>query len=255
MKGLIYRELYLCRKSVILSLLVYVVMLTMLSLVLISTYAGNLADAGIGTEVMESVYPTAYLFASFAAAIGLMYGHNDIIDKDYKSRWQLYSYTLPVSEKKIAASKFIVRGILMAAALVLAVLSELIMSAAAKQSVSTEHLKNIVLLVMAASLFVMEIPLVVRYRTSMKAGTVVVGVLAPVFAGAVYGIYRFVHFCMKRGEELYPELDSDKAVMKVVMPYLTKWRDAAMYIIPALCVAVVVGCYFWTVRELKRRRY
>lgn len=255
MKGLIYRELYLSRKAIILSLLIYVMMMTMMSLVFISTYAGNLAGTGFGAEIMGQIYPTAYLFVSFAAVLGLMYGHNEIIDKDYKSRWQLYSYTLPVSEKKIAASKFIVRGILIATGLVLAVLSEVILSAAAKKSVNTEHLKNIFLLVMVMSLFIIETPLILRYKTGMKAGSVLVGVLAPAFAGMGYGIYKFVRFCLKRGRELYPDLDADKAIMKVAMSYVTKWRDTAMYIMPVLCVAALVGCYFWTVRELKRRRY
>ena len=53
MKGLIYREFYLSRKSVLLMLLVYVLFVLMLSLVMISTYAGNLAKDPEADEMCE----------------------------------------------------------------------------------------------------------------------------------------------------------------------------------------------------------
>ena len=126
MKGLIYREFYLIRKTIVLTLLVYFVFVAMMSLVCISTYAGNLRDE---KGVIEAFYPQAYFYAACIALAGMGYGHNDIIQKDYQSRWQLYSYTFPVSDRKIIASKFTVRGILLLAGLVLALIAEVIIAA------------------------------------------------------------------------------------------------------------------------------
>ena len=113
MKGLIYREFYLSRKPAAYMLLAYVLFTSMITLVLISTYVGNLAKGEDAAETRDYLYSQMYIYIGLIGFIGAVYGHNDLIEKDYKSKWQLYSYTLPVNEKKIIASKFIVRGSLL----------------------------------------------------------------------------------------------------------------------------------------------
>lgn len=256
MKGLIYRELYLSRKPIYMMLLAYVVFVGMLSLVIISTYAGNLANDPEAPQMRDYLYSQMYIYAGFIALIGVTYGHNDIIEKDYKSKWQLYSYTLPVNEKKIIASKFIVRGGLLLAGFLLAVLAEVVFAVSAKKSVSPEHFKNILLMLMLYGFIcVGDIPFMLRMKSQAKAAAVGVAVFTPVLAALFYGTIKFVKFCTREGRRLYPDMDSDAAIKKVAMPYITKCRDIAMWIAPFLLVAAVVICYFWAVKELKRRRY
>ena len=256
MKGLIYREFYLSRKPILMMLLAYVIFVGMLSLVIISTYAGNLAQDPEAPLMRDSFYSQMYIYAGFIALIGVTYGHNDIIEKDYKSRWQLYSYTLPVNEKKIIASKFIVRGGLLLTGFLLAVLAEIIFAAAAKRSASPEHFKNILLMLMLYGLVcVGDIPFMLRMKSQAKAAAVGIAIFTPVMAALIYGTYKFIKYCVAEGKRLYPDMDSELAVKKVAMPYITKCCDIAMWIAPFFLVAVVVLCYFWAVKELKRRRY
>ncbi|MCR5600789.1 MAG: ABC-2 transporter permease [Ruminococcus sp.] len=256
MKGLIYREFYLSRKSVFLMLLVYVLFVFMLSLVMISTYAGNLAKDPEADEMCEYLYSSMYIYAGFIAIIGVTYGHNDIIEKDYKSHWQLYSYTLPADEKKIITSKFVYRGILILFGFMLAVLADAIFSIAAGKPLSMSHFKNTLILLLGYGMFCMaDIPMMLRFKTQGKSAAVIMPIATPFMAAFGYGTYRFVKLCTAEAKRLYPNMDGDAAMKKVAYSYIMPYRDIAVWILPVLAAAAVVLCYFWAIKEMKRRRY
>ncbi|MBO7473434.1 MAG: ABC-2 transporter permease [Ruminococcus sp.] len=251
MKGLIYRELYLIRKTIVITLLVYFIFVAMMSLVCISTYAGNLKGVD---GVIETFYPQAYFYAACIALVGMGYGHNDIIQKDYQSRWQLFSYTLPVSDRKIIASKFIVRGILLLTGLVLAILAEVIIAAAAKMPVSADHIKNILILGAVMTLCFSEIPLMLRFKNQNKGAVVTLLATSPFMAACFYFAWRFTKFCMSEAERLYGEVN-DKTMAKVLTPYFDKAREICFIIAPFFVVGVIALLYVWSLKEYRRRRY
>lgn len=256
MKGLIYREFYLSRKSVFLMLLVYVLFVFMLSLVMISTYAGNLAKDPKADEMCEYLYSTMYIYAGFIAIIGVTYGHNDIIEKDYKSHWQLYSYTLPADEKKVITSKFVYRGVLILFGFLLAVLADAIFSISADKSLSVSHFKNLLIMLFGYGMLCMsDIPMMLRFKTQGKTTAVIMPILIPLMAAFSYGTYRFVKFCTAEAKRLYPNMDGDAAMKKVAYSYILPYRDIAVWILPFVAIAAVVLFYFWAIKELKRRRY
>ena len=84
MKGLIYREFYLSRKAVAFMLLAYVIFVAMITMVIISTYAGNLAKNNDSADTRNYLLSQMYLYACLIAMAGCTYGHNDLIEKDYK---------------------------------------------------------------------------------------------------------------------------------------------------------------------------
>ncbi len=256
MKGLIYREFYLSRKAVITMFFVFVLFVMSLSLVMISTYAGNLAKDPEAGEMCDYLYSQMYIYAGLISIIGSVYGHNDIIEKDYKSHWQLYSYTLPVDEKKIIKSKFAYRITLIVFGFLLALLADVIFSVAAKKPLSMSHFKNIVVMVFGYSIVCLsDIPIMLRFKTQGKASAVAMACFMPVFAAFMYGTYKFVKFCAAEGKRLYPDMDGDVSMKKVAYSYILPYRDMAVWIVPVAAVAAAVLCYFWAVKELKRRRY
>ena len=251
MKGLIYRELYLIRKTTVITLLAYFIFVAMMSLVCISTYAGNLK----GEEgVIEAFYPQAYFYAACIALVGMGYGHNDIIQKDYQSRWQLFSYTLPISDRKLIASKFIVRGILLLAGLVLALLAEVIISAAAKMPVSMDHIKNILIIGAVMTVGFSEIPLMLRFKNQNKGAAVTLLALSPFMAAFVYFAWKFAKFCENEAIRLYGEAN-DETFMKVLTPYVDKARNISFIVAPFFVVGVIALFYVWSLKEYRRRRY
>ena len=256
MKGLIYREFYLSRKPFILMLLVYVLFVGMLSLVFISTYAGNLAGTEGVEEMRSSMFSQMYLYAGLIAIVGTVYGHNDIIEKDYQSHWQLYTYTIPISEKKIAASKFIVRGAFLLLGMVLAFLADIIFSAAAKLPLSTGHFKNILIAgLLYGVVCFLDIPTMLRFRTQAKNAAIGLAIVMPLFAAFTYGAHKVIRFGYAEAKRLYPDLEGDAGMGKVLMPYIVKYRDMAVWIAPIVFVLTVLLMYIWSVKELKRRRY
>lgn len=256
MKGLIYREFHLSRKPFIMMMLVYVIFVSMFSLVFISTYAGNLAGTEGVEEMRSSLYSQMYIYAGLIAIVGTVYGHNDIIEKDYQSHWQLYSYTIPMNEKKIAASKFIVRGTFLILGMVLAFLADIIFAAAAKLPLSTGHLKNIFIAGMLyGAVCFFDIPSMLRFRTQAKNAAVGLAIAAPLFAALGYGAFKVIKFGYAEAKRLYPDLEGDAGMRKVLMPYIVKYRDMAVWIAPIVFVLTVLLMYIWSVKELKRRRY
>ena len=182
------------------------------------------------------------------------YGHNDIIQKDYQSRWQLFSYTLPVSDRKIITSKFIVRGILLLAGLVLAVIAEVIIAAAAKMPVSTDHIKNILILGAVMTLCFAEIPLMLRFKNQNKAAIISLLASSPILAAMFYFCWKFVRFCMAEATRLYGEA-TDETMMKVFAPYFEKARNIVFIVAPFFVVGVLALFYVWALKEYRRRRY
>ena len=237
-------------------LLVYVLFVGMFSLVFISTYAGNLAGTEGVEEMRSSMYSQMYIYAGLIAIVGTVYGHNDIIEKDYQSHWQLYSYTIPISEKKIAASKFIVRGAFLILGMVLAYIADIIFAAAAKLPLSTGHLKNIFIAGMLyGAVCFLDIPSMLRFRTQAKNAAIGLAIVTPLLAAFTYGAYKVTKFGYAEAKRLYPDLEGDAGMRKVLMPYIVKYRDMAVWIAPIVFVLTVLLMYIWSVKELKRRRY
>ena len=256
MKGLIYREFYLSRKPIAYMLLAYIIFVLMITMIIISTYAGNLAKNNDSADTRNYLLSQMYIYAGLIGMAGCTYGHNDLIEKDYKSRWQLYSYTLPVHEKKIMQSKLILRTILLALGFVLAVIAEVIFSAAGKVPVSTEHIKNIlVILFVYGSMCIIDIPYMIIMKTQNRGVAFAMIFIIPLTAAVGYGTYKFTKFCYAEAARLYPDMKGDAGMMKVAMPYLTKWRDIFLWAGPFILIGIVIITYFWGIKELKRRRY
>ena len=256
MKGLIYREFWLSRKAVAFMLLAYVIFVAMITMVIISTYAGNLAKDNESAEMRSYLLSQMYLYAALIGMLCCTYGHNDLIEKDYKSKWQLYSYTLPVSEKKVMLSKITVRVFLLLAGFVLAVLADVIFSAAGKVPVSTGHLKNILIMFfLYGALCIIDIPYLLVMKTQNKAVAFAMIWSVPMIAGIMYGVYKFMKFCINEAKRLYPDMEGDAGIMKVAMPYINKYRDITLWVAPFLFAATLIITYLWGIKELKRRRY
>ncbi|MDD7517066.1 ABC-2 transporter permease [Ruminococcus flavefaciens] len=254
MKGLVYREIYLMRKALGTILIVFFLFLLMLSLFFISTYAGNLAKSEQSDQNLNAFYPMAYIYTGALAILGFS-GANSVIYDDYKSRWRLYSYTLPVDEKKMAFSMLLFRAIMLGAGFLLALFGEVVLGIAAKKGVSVEHIKNLLLIAAFVPVSYLTIPLALKNKEMSKTViTLLLGGAVPVGAG-IYGLVRFIIYSMKEAEIRYPGVEDDEALKMVIRPYIDKVMDIAVIAAPFVLVGSLVLSYHLTVRELKRRHY
>ncbi|SEH44838.1 ABC-2 family transporter protein [Ruminococcus flavefaciens] len=255
MKGLIYREFYLMRKNFALTLAVFLGFLFMISLVFISTYAGNLAKGEENNQMIASFYPQAYLYTGAMALLGFSAAQNGVVYDDYKSRWRLYTYTLPVDEKKMASSMLVSRIILLVVSFLFAVVGEVVLGLAAKKGVSLEHIKNLAVMAAIVSVTFITLPSALRHKEVSKTITTYIAYGIIPFAALVFGIVKFIIYCIKEAEVRYPNLKGEEAIRKVSEPYQEKLVEIAAIAAPFIIVGSLVLCYFRTVKELERRRY
>ncbi len=110
MKGLFFRELYLTRKTYISALTVYIAVTVLCVLINLSISFGNLrniiaAESGQTTEnilfYISVICPSMVLYVMSAANF-------ELTDKDITSKWLLFQYSTPVSEKKYAFVKIMI---------------------------------------------------------------------------------------------------------------------------------------------------
>lgn len=110
MKGLIYRELYLTRKTYISAFSTYLLITLLLVLINLSIYFGNLRDI-ISAENGESTKNTLFYISVIipSAVLYLMSAANfELVDKDITTKWLTFQYTIPVSTKKCAFVKILI---------------------------------------------------------------------------------------------------------------------------------------------------
>ena len=119
------------------------------------------------------------------------------------------------TKRKIIKSKLILRTILLALGFVLAVIAEVIFSAAGKVPVSTEHIKNIlVILFVYGSMCITDIPYMIIMKTQNRGVAFVMIFFVPLTAAIIYGAYKFEKFCSAEAARLYPDMESDAGMMK-----------------------------------------
>ncbi len=105
-KGIIYRELYLNRKRYIVGFVVYIAMLFIGVLIRMSMSFGNLAHDD--EEVLNSMDMITYYMFTLATPLILIISFAEtpeIIVSDHKTNWTRFSYTFPISTKKMALYK------------------------------------------------------------------------------------------------------------------------------------------------------
>ncbi|MGN1101601.1 MAG: hypothetical protein ACI4RG_05360, partial [Huintestinicola sp.] len=109
-KGLIFRELYLTRKTYISAFSTYLLITLLLVLINLSISFGNLKDiisAENGETTKNMIFYISVIIPS--AALYIMSAANfELVDKDMNTKWLTYQYTIPVSTKKCAFVKILI---------------------------------------------------------------------------------------------------------------------------------------------------
>ena len=108
-KGLIFRELYLGRKNIILTMLIWLIFVVVGILFRLSMLYGNMAHRPEAD--LADAEPVLYNIFMYFPILVLMFvnwslGRN--IFSDYNSKWSLFAYTTPVSEYKYVGAKFLI---------------------------------------------------------------------------------------------------------------------------------------------------
>lgn len=254
MRGLIYRELYLARKNYIFGMVSYLMFLLFGVLVRISMLHGNLAK--LSEDTYNSVDKSTYYIFTFLPALLLFFalmGEGGVIVSDYKSKWNLYSYTLPVSEKKQAAVKYCIKAAAMFISLLLSIINAAVIGALCGKGLDIRMIKYILVIMFVVTVIsCAATPMYVKYRSSNAVTLRIIGVCIALYAIVIVSIIKYMQSFMNNHSDMDPD-----AVMELFVhdffESACKFKDMFVAVIPVIIVAAFALGFYFTVRLLKRR--
>lgn len=254
MKGLIYRELYLARKTYIFGLLSYFVFLLFGVLTRLSILYGNLAR--LDEESFRSINSASYWIFTLLPAVLIFFtlmGEGGVIVSDYQAKWNTFACTFPVSEKKQAAIKYGIKAVALVLSLIFSVINAAVISTLCDKDFDLGMLKYILMIMTAAVLVsCASTPMLIKYKSSNAVAGRIMGAAVVLSTAAVFYIkklaadYAGSHSGMEEDE--LTALMTDK-----ILALAEKIRDIFFIAMPFLLAAAFVLGYFFTVKLLKRR--
>lgn len=256
MKGLIYRELYLSKKSYIAGFVTFLMIFLIGLLFRLSTEYGNLAslegDAFRSVDIItyyESLYvPPAVMFFAMMAEHG-------IIIADFKSKWNTFAYTLPVREEKTVFVKYLILVCSMLAGLIFSILNALIICGISDRPFTFGIVKNI-LIIMTCILInqAINIPLLMKLRSKAKSDIV----FTIAFAMLLFAFSKFIKEIFTKIFSEFSDIEnmSEAEVWELIGKFVQKivdFRDKVFLFVPIAIIAVISAGYYASVRILKGR--
>lgn len=213
MKGLIFRELYLTRKTYISALVTYALIMILCVLLNLSCSFGNLKDIIAAADDPASMLNTLFYVSVItpSAVLYIMSAANfELVDKDVASKWLTFQYSTPVSEKKYAFVKVLIIFFSVAMAFILSLATAALFCGLYGRSLERELLGIITVLApVTAMLSAALITLTLLLRSSTSASITVLAVVLAI----CYPFFMKLIIMSDNGTEIS------------LMPYLSKAAD------------------------------
>lgn len=249
-KGLILKEIYLRRKTMLTGLATIIPMFILAVSFCLSFDYGNMKN----NEDLDRGTTTLIIAYAMAAVSIIMLGQNaETIVKDKKCKWNIFEYTLPLSEQKLAAVRI---GILLASTvlgLVVSTLFSWVIFALSHWDFTLTVFANISVIAMVVfTLMTLTNFMNLKYDDPQKAASHLVGWLLAVYA--VGGIFVYVKFAELQAQfsELTEEQLGDILIEDVLTP-LAELRDRLFPFFILIFAAIAVIGYFLFLTQYKRR--
>ncbi len=245
MKGLLFKEFYLTRKTYLGLLGVFLGMAFLCILAALSMICGNLQE--IMTESPEEVngYFQMFVYAPVAVAMFSVAAGEDSVYKDYASGWMQYSYASPVPAAKMVGVRYLAVGIIAIASLVLGLGSAGIVSLILDKPITAGMLKNLlVILLVAIGYSFLDIPMALRFKTAQAVQNKV---------GIAFIIIYIVAFgwFFKKSEQLKGETFDQ--YMTNMMEKAVNIRDMLLPFAPILMLVLFAVSFTISIKLYQRR--
>lgn len=257
MRGLVYREFYLRRKSYI-SCIVCVVMVMVLGLMIRGSLVyGNLALLRLSDEDgFEAVNQLSYYLFTYLPAVlifGMIGGDHGVIVSDAKSRFDMFAYTLPVKETMQVAVKYALMIAVMLLGFALSMLNAALFAVIQHKDISENVICNLLLIVFIAAIIVsFQIPMLYHFRSGAVVRVSTIIVVAVVVMGFLSRLVADMTGITMENQNLSADEQVDK-VMDYVFTTLPQMRDQAVSRLCVVTAAAVIIGFALSVKQLKRR--
>lgn len=249
-KGLIIKEIYLRRKSMLSGFTILILLFILAASYCLSFDYGNMKnDANIDRDVSTTI-----LAYTIAAVGGVVFGQNaETIAKDRKCKWNTFEYTLPLSPQKLAAVR---TGLLAASSILgfmLSVLFSLIIFTLAHKGFTLSVFANISLINMLIFIMMVSANYTnLKYGDPQKAAMRLLAWLLAVYALIAVLVYRKFTELQVQFSELTEE-EFDNILFDEYLTPLTELRDRLFPFFILIFAAIAAVGYFLFLKQYKRR--
>lgn len=241
MKGLLYKEWCLQKKTIFTFVALALVFSLLGVLIFISMKCGNLK--GWQTENPESAQMFLSTFTYVPYIFMLMSSQvcNAAVCSDYETGWMKYAYTLPVTGKVAVGTRYLFGCIAMLTGIIYGLINALVIYAFAGVSLDMAVIKYmlIIFLVIALS-YALLMPASFRFKKKRTVSTI-----GAVAFGVIYiGSMGVLAYCM----EIYGE-----EVLMVMANKINDLCDILAWFVPFISVAVLGISFAASVKIYQRR--
>lgn len=259
MKGLIFKELYLSRKLRIIDLCVFAMLVIISVLVKLSTLYGNIGHLPEGS--VENVNAFMFTFLGFAITpVALTAGQlTNCVSEDEKSRFRIYSRTLPVTEKQAVGAVYILNLISLGVCTLVSFVMYFVALAMYGRDFKAKHL--IVIVGINAAIFMLvhlKVSLNYLVRNPKKAAGIFSVVCMALYLGVGFGFMGLMDRHVSKygydlGDDEIPDEVMNSFFRETLMDPFRWLADNAWWLVPTVVAGLCVLSYFLSVRGLKRR--
>lgn len=249
-KGLILKEIYLRRKTLLSGLAIFVLLFILAASFCLSFDYGNMKN----NEELDR--DTATLILSYAVAgMGIMlFGQNaETIVKDKKCKWNIFEYTLPLSAQKLAAVRI---GILLASSilgLAVSTLFSFVLFALSHNEFTLSVFANIsVISMLVFALMTFANFMNLKYSDPQKAATRSMAWLFAIYVLVAVFVYRKFAEIQVEFSELTDE-ELNEILFDEYLTPLAEFRDKLFPFFILIFAAIAVIGYFLFLTQYKRR--
>lgn len=249
-KGLILKEIYLRRKSMLTGLAILIPMFILAVSFCLSFDYGNMKN---NAELDRDT--TTVILAYAVAFVGIMlFGQNaETIIKDKKCKWNIFEHTLPLSAQKLAAVRI---GLLLASSILGLVVSTLfswVIFALSHKEFTLTVFANISVISMSVfALMTFANFMNLKYSDPQKASMrLMAWLLAAYVLIAVFVYKKFAELQLEFSE--LTEEEFDNILYDEYLTPLAELRDRLFPFFIFIFAAIAVIGYFLFLRQYKRR--
>ena len=258
-KGLIFRELYLNRKKIRLTLIVYAVIIILGFLVSLSAKVGNISKI-TDPDALMIIKPLAFYFFNILNPLLLTYlfERTESVAADIKSGWLTFAATTPASSAERSAAFCISELISFFAALLLSIVNLLLFGAIDGRGFDLFTFEIIlVMYFISAASYTMQC-VQSYWKKSVNGGTLtgVIVLYSMIGAIAVVGLRYIKKLPDKLGFELGSEdapANAAKLIMELMRSDAEKLLKVLGIIMPFATIALFVAVFFLMKKAFERK--
>ncbi len=245
MKGLLFKEFYLTRKTYLGFFGLFLGVASLCALAALSMVCGNLREIAMEEPETVNNYFQMFSYIPLGMLVFAVQSVETSVYMDYASGWMKYSYSAPLPAGKVIGVRYLAGLIILMISMVFGFASAGLMGMILSKPVTIDMIKNMLVIgIFALGVLFIDIPLALKYTTAQKVQN-------------LEGTFFLVGYIVVVGTffKNLAELDeqSSEQYMAELMAKAIEIRDILLPLSPIILLLLFAISYRLSVRFYQRR--